>query len=134
MPQEVIDKSILITFKGSKEEVDFWQSQGFNVAESKGNQIHLLNNSGLDCFKGKSLIIAGKSDLPQQAYQDYYDDCHESPLYLFEDEEMRKLQLQNIQAATEQAAGRARALREEGATVYLFSNLVIRDADEVIDR
>lgn len=152
LPQEVIDKSILITFKGSKEEVDFWQSQGFNVAENKGNQIHLLNNSGLDCFKGKSLIIAGKSDLPQQAYQDYYDDCHESPqeltrqnqvielngvrqsLYLFVDEEMQKLQLQNIQAAAEQAAGRARALREEGATVYLFSNLVIRDADEVIDR
>ena len=47
---------------------------------------------------------------------------------------MRKLQLQNIQSATEQSAGRARALREEGATVYLFSNLVIRDADEVIDR
>ena len=149
LPQDVIKKSLVITFKDSKEELDCWESQGFTLASDNDGQIHLMNNSGLDCFKGKSLIIAGKLDKPLQTYQDEYDDCHDEPkeltrqnqvielngvrqtLYLFEDEETREQQLQFIQSVTEQAAGRARALRESGATVYLFSNLVIADADEV---
>lgn len=152
LPQDVIDKSLLITFKGTKDEQEFWAAQGFTLACEDGEQIHLMNNSGLDCFKGKSLIIAGKLDKPLQSYQDEYDDCHSQPkeltrqnqvielngvrqtLYLFEDEETREQQLQFIQSITEQAAGRARALREGGATVYLFSNLVIADADEVRER
>lgn len=150
LPQSVIEKSLLLTFKeNSRQDKDFWASQGFKLAANNGEQIHLMNNSGLDCFKGKSLIVAGKLDYPQQWYQDIYDDTNDNPqelkrqnkvmelngvrqkLYLFEDPEIQAIQLQNIQAATEQAAGRARALREEGATVYLFSNLVIKDADEV---
>lgn len=152
LPQDVIDRSLLITFKGSKEEQEYWAAQGFTLASEDGKQIHLMNNSGLDCFKGKSLIIAGKLDKPLQSYQDEYDDCHSQPkeltrqnqvielngvrqtLYLFDDKEMREQQLQFIQSITEQAAGRARALREGGATVYLFSNLVIADADEVRER
>lgn len=152
LPQDVIDRSLLITFKGSKEEQEYWSAQGFTLASEDGKQIHLMNNSGLDCFKGKSLIIAGKLDKPLQSYQDEYDDCHSQPkeltrqnqvielngvrqtLYLFDDKEMREQQLQFIQSITEQAAGRARALRESGATVYLFSNLVIADADEVREK
>ena len=44
---------------------------------------------------------------------------------------MREIQIEQIAGTVEQAAGRARALREEGATVYLFCNFVIADADEV---
>ena len=152
LPKEVIENSPLITFMASEKEEGFWAEQGFNLARNDGKQIHLMNNSGLDCFKGKSTIVIGKLDLPQQHYQDVYDDMYADAkgnkelvrqnqrihlngvwqrLYLFVDEDIRSLQLEYIQAATEQAAGRARALREEGATVYLFSDLAIKDADEV---
>lgn len=152
LPKDVVDNSLLITFMANKEEEEFWRKEGFSLAKNDGKQIHLMNNSGLDCFRGKSLIVLGKLDYPQQYYQDVYDDTHKSEggckelsrqnqriqlngvsqsLYLFTDKDIRDLQLQNIQAATEQAAGRARALREEGATVYLFCDMVIKDADEV---
>lgn len=152
LPKEVIENSPLITFMASEKEEGFWAEQGFNLARNDGKQIHLMNNSGLDCFKGKSTIVIGKLDLPQQHYQDVYDEMYADAkgnkelvrqnqrihlngvwqrLYLFVDEDIRTLQLEYIQAATEQAAGRARALREEGATVYLFSDLAIKDADEV---
>lgn len=149
LPQEVINNSLLLTFKASDGDSAFWISKGFKLASDGENQIHLMNNSGLDCLKGKSIIVAGKMDYPPQYYQDLYDDLNGSAkelnhqnvtielngvrqtLYLYEDPQIRAIQLQNIQQATEQAAGRARALREDGATVYLFSNLAIKDVDEI---
>ena len=150
LPPEVIARAKLITFKASRDEQAFWQSEGFALAEMDGTQIHLLNNSGLDCLKGQELIVAGKLDLPQEHYQNMYDDIHQDAprlltrqnqtvelngvrqtLYLFDDDYIRDIQLQYIQSITEQAVGRARALREGGATVYLFCNLVIGDIDEV---
>lgn len=149
LPPEVIDSSLLLTFKASDGDGAFWTSQGFKLATDDGTQVHLMNNSGLDCLKGKSIIVAGKMDYPNQYYQDIFDDLNGTAkelnhqnvtlelngvtqtLYLYDDPQIRAIQLQNIQAATEQAAGRARALREEGATVYLFSNLVIKGVDEI---
>lgn len=54
-------------------------------------------------------------------------------LFLWEDETLRKIQLENIRLFSEQACGRARTLRESGATVYFFSNYPVRDADEYRD-
>lgn len=151
LPPDVIEKSPLLTFKCvRKEEESFWKEQGFNLANDGSKQIHLANNSGLDLFKGRSIIVAGKYDLPHQSYQDMWDDIGdgsvlgrqnqnvqlnsvEQTLYLYTEPEIREIQIQNIQQAAEQAAGRARALREEGTTVYLFCNFVIADADEVYD-
>lgn len=151
LPADVIEKSPLLTFKCVRgEEESFWKEQGFNLANDGSKQIHLANNSGLDLFKGRSIIVAGKFDQPPQSYQDLWDDIGdgswlgrqnqnvqingvEQTLYLYTEPVMREIQIQNIQQAAEQAAGRARTLREEGATVYLFCNFVIADADEVHD-
>lgn len=151
LPQDVIEKSPLITFKATKEEKNFWESEGFNLAYAEdGNQIHLMNNSGLDLFKGHSIIVCGKWDWPQVEYQDEWDDIGDGSelvrqnqkielngisqtLYLFTEPQMRERQLETIRQAIEQTAGRARALRERGATVYVFANYVIGDADKVFD-
>lgn len=152
LPQETIDNSCILTFKcRTKEENDFWIDAGFRLAEQDGTQIHLANNSGLDCLKGRQIIVAGKYDLPDQYYQDIWDDISPNPakltrqnqrldingveqnLYLFTEPVMKNIQQQNIQQAVEQATGRARALRQEGAIVYLFCNYCISDVDEVYD-
>lgn len=54
-------------------------------------------------------------------------------LYLWDKEELKAEQLERLEEAAEQTAGRARTLREAGATVYLFSNFTIRGVDEVRD-
>lgn len=149
LPADVIENSPLLTFKcGGEQDRDFWKGQGFNLANDGSKQIHLANNSGLDLFKGRTIIVAGKYDLPHQSYQDMWDDIGdgtelvrqnqsvklngvEQTLYLYTQEEMKEIQIEQIAGTVEQAAGRARALREEGATVYLFCNFVIADADEV---
>lgn len=148
LTSEQIEESILISFKGSE---DFWKEEGFNVATIEEEVIHLMNNAGLDYFKGKKIIIPGKFDYDEDWYLDLYYDTHEEDiipkrqnqvielngftqkLYLWEDEDLRNIQIQNIQLAIEQTCGRARALREVGATVYLFSNFIIGDVDKVID-
>lgn len=151
LSSEIIANSPLLTFKcGNDQDKEFWKEQGFNLANDGTKQIHFGNNSGLDLFKGRSIIVAGKYDLPHQSYQDEWDDWGdgselirqnqsvkfngiEQTLYLYTQEDVREEQIQRLESAVEQAAGRARALREEGATVYLFCNFVIADADEVHD-
>lgn len=152
LDKDTIDKSLVITFLcHDKSETDTWLNEGFTFADCDGTQIHLANNSGLDCFKGKSIIVAGKYDKPHTWYQDIYDDISNEPselvrqnqrislngveqnLYLYTEPTMRQMQIQHIQQAVEQAVGRARALRQEGATVYLFCNFCIPDADAVYD-
>ena len=51
-------------------------------------------------------------------------------IFTWEDEALRKLQIETIKMYLEQAAGRARALREAGAKVYIFANLPITDTDK----
>ena len=150
MPQEVIDNSYLVSFKDTGAD---WKEWGFKVAEidDSGEQLHFLNNAGLDCLKGKTLIVAGKFDKPQEYYADIWADLGDGTemkqqncvveingfkqnLYLYDKEVIKREQLANINYAIEQTAGRARALREAGAIVYLFSNYVIGDVDEVKTR
>lgn len=76
----MIKTTPLITFKENDDET-FWETEGFLLArDSNGNQIHLGNNAGLDLFKGKSLIIAGKYDMPQSYYQEIWDDIGDGSL------------------------------------------------------
>lgn len=147
LSEDVIRDSKVISFKGTS---DFWKSQGFNVAEVEGEQTHFKNNCGLDCFKGKSLIVIGKYDVNPEYYLGVWDDIgdgSEQPrqqncsvelngvkqnLYLWDKPQLRAEQLQNLREASEQTAGRARVLRESGATVHLFSNFVIAGVDKVV--
>lgn len=115
----------------------------------EGREIHLKNNAGLDFLKGKDLIVVGKFDLPESYYQRVWEDMGNDSkvtknncsiyynnilqhLYLFEDEELRAQQLEYMEYTTAQAVGRARSLRTD-ATVYVFSNYVIKDTDIVYD-
>lgn len=149
LTQEEINNSWVISFMGA---VDMWEDAGFRVPTFDGDPIHPHNNSGLDFLKGENVIVAGKFDLNDEYYTDiYYDmypDATEAPvkitrletingkavrMFLWADEQLRNIQLENIRLTAEQSCGRARSLREGGSTVYLFLNYPVRDADEYRD-
>lgn len=148
LPEEEIAHSLLISFKGTE---GFWKGEGFNLAELEdGTAIHFKNNCGLDYLKGRSLIVVGKYDINPECYLGTWDDIGDGTtprlqnttvelngvkqtLYLWDKEELKAEQLERLEEAAEQTAGRARTLREAGATVYLFSNFTIRGVDEVRD-
>lgn len=138
--------SLPISFKKS---VGKWRELGFKVYTEDYIDIHLANNAGLDCLKGKNLIIAGKYDIPDAVYKTeaYFihgcdiqkvarqnvvrDVCGvKRSMYLIEEPTLQDIQLQNIMCMTQQAVGRARALREKDATVYVFCDVPIPEADE----
>jgi hypothetical protein len=77
-------------------------------------------------------ICPDAKELPHKQNQTIQLNGFTQTLFLFTDPDMREIQLENIQHIIEQAAGRARALREQGATVHIFCNFVIGDADKVI--
>ena len=146
LPQGVKENAVLISFMGSRE---IWEEAGFTVATVDDKEIHLRNNAGLDCFKGKDLIVVGKFDLPDEYYINLWDDTGDGTtptrvnqvisrngirqsLFLWDKPELMEQQLQYMEFATAQAVGRARTLRVD-ATVYLFSNYVITDAAIVFD-
>lgn len=127
-------------------------SEGFEVFEYEGKEIHLLNCAGLDFMKGKDIIVVGKPDRPDEFYFDlwfdirpegdtslpqrkkqviYRNGIHQT-LFLWDKEELRNEQLEWMEYTTQQAIGRARALRTD-ATVYLFSNYTPKGVDEVYD-
>lgn len=131
-----------------KEAIPQWREAGFDIPQIGGVDLHLANNSGLDILKGQIVIVAGKYDDNDDKYLDLYYDLHpdatEEPikkqqtveingllqkLYVWADADLRAFQIENIQLYLEQSAGRARALREAGAKVYLFANFPIADAD-----
>lgn len=141
-----IEDCYFISFKGSKA---LWEEKGFNVAAVDGKEIHLMNCAGLDCWKGKNIIVCGKFDKPDEYYYDLWSDIGDGEmpkkqnqrifyngiwqtLYLWDKEELRNEQLQYMEYATQQAIGRARALRED-AEVHLFSNFVPLGVDKVYD-
>lgn len=148
LPQSVIDSAVLFTFKDDEDNCH-WEQKGFHLAKANDKQIHLANNAGLDCFKGMNIIVAGKMDKPDEYYQDMWADIgdgtelkrqnisvetngYKQTLYLYDKPQIREEQLQFINYAIEQTSGRARALREAGANVYVFSNYIISDVDFVI--
>lgn len=144
---EQIENSCVISFKDSMKQ---WEELGFNVLRHGDGYLHLANNAGLDFLKGKSVIVAGKFDVPDSVYQteSYFikrcgtrklnrrnvvvDVCGlKRKMFLLDDPTMRKIQLERILCLTQQAVGRARALREEGARVYVFCDVPIPEADEI---
>lgn len=147
LTQEQIDNSIVITFKDAVEQ---FEKEGFTAAfvEDSETYVHLRNNAGLDQFKGKDIIVAGKFELPDECYLDIADDLYikepnkcntaidhngvKQTLFLWQDPQLMNEQLQYLEFITSQAIGRARALRED-ATVYVFSNYITLDADKVYD-
>ena len=154
LTEEEIKNSIVLSFKNAAKD---WEKAGFNVVyikNVKGEDVplHLANNAGLDFLKGKSIIVAGKFDNNDDYYLNkYYElfpDSTEIPkrvkqtitianrirtLYLYDDKTLRKIQIETIRLYLQQSVGRARALREAGAKVYLFADFPIEDADKYID-
>ena len=146
LTKEQIDDSYVISFK---ESADTWRELGFNVYTNDDIDIHLANNAGLDCLKGKKVIVAGKYDTPDSTYktQAYFIREHnleevtrqnvvkdfygvKRSVYLFEDAIIQGIQTEGISCMTQQAAGRVRALREKDANVYVFCDIPIPEADE----
>lgn len=140
------EESLLISFMGSER---MWEHAGFTVATIDDKKVHLRNNVGLDCFRGRNLIIVGKFDLPNDYYLNLWEDIGDKSiephrinqtiehnnvkqtLYLWDVPILREQQLEYMEYATAQAVGRARSLRKD-ADVMLFSNYVINDVDTVI--
>lgn len=152
LPEDVKREAIVLTFKGATQK---WRDAGYTVYEAQDSDgrfvdVHLANNAGLDGMKGKKVIVAGKFDYPYKWYNDYYHDFinpdEDVPLNrrvatltygampvrisVFDSDFMGQMEMEFIAYFLEQAAGRARALREEDAEVYIFANVPIRDADE----
>ena len=103
-------------------------------------------------LKGKSIIVAGKFDNNDDYYLNkYYElfpDSKTPPkritqtitianrirtLFLWDNEVLRDLQIETIKLYLQQSAGRARALREQGAKVYVFADFAIDEANIFID-
>ena len=147
-----IKHSVVISFKGSEK---LWVDAGYTVAvntEGEHPVVHLMNNAGLDCFKGQNIIVAGKYDKPDIFYYDLWSDIKPEgdtsvphrekqkifrngiwqTLFLWDKEELRNEQLEYMEYATQQAIGRARALRTD-ANVHLFSNYVPEGIDKIFD-
>ena len=154
LTKEQIENSIVLSFKDAAKD---WVKAGFNIIyikDSEGNivPLHLANNAGLDLLKGKSIIVAGKFDKPTDYYiNKYYElfpNGKEPPqrkwqietianrtkrYFLVDNEVIKKIQIETITLYLQQSVGRARALRDQNAKVYLFADFPITDVDIFID-
>lgn len=146
LPQEIIEKSWVISFKDA---APLWEAAGFRVPVVDNKIIHLSNCAGLDFLRGEFVIVAGKYDIANEEYYDMFyekntDISREKPIrkfisdeinscycatYSWEDETLRNLQYEILEQSAVQSVGRARALREQPACVFLFNNYPIKDAD-----
>lgn len=143
-------ETYVISFKESVEE---WVAAGYKILEyDDGKYMHLSHNAGVDALKGKTVIVAGKFDKPQRWYENFfYDWIYKAgmakpqlkmqtikvgdiytKLFLWDNDDLRAVQCELIEKYLEQAAGRARALRDAGAKVYVLANYPITSADVYI--
>lgn len=144
LPDGVKENAVLISFKDSRE---IWEAAGFKVADIDGNEVHLKNSAGLDCFKGRDMIVVGKFDLPEEYYRNLWEDTGNKgklsrqnriidyngirqKVYIWEQPSLQLQQLQYMEYVTAQAVGRSRCLRHPN-NVYLFSDFIIKDTDIV---
>ena len=146
IPEKEQKEAYVLSFKDA---IPQWKAAGFKIPEYNGTPLHIANNAGLDLLKGKIVIVAGKYDENDDKYLDTYFDMYPDrttppnkakksvmisnricSIFTWEDEALQKLQIETIKMYLEQAAGRARALREAGAKVYIFANLPIADTDK----
>ena len=145
VPEEEQKQAYVLSFKDA---IPLWEQEGFKIPEYNGTKLHIANNAGLDLLKGEIVIVGGKYDMSDEEYLDYYYDIHPdsktqpkrvmkkitiagrmTTLYLWDDKTLQDLQIETIKLHLEQSAGRARALREKGAKVYLICDFPIEDAD-----
>jgi hypothetical protein len=145
IPKEEWELAYVLTYKDNER---IWKDAGFKIPYYNGNLVHISNSAGMDFMKGKIVIVAGKPDLPDFKYRDMYHtqypDRTDEPtrgyqvmvrgsrikkVYLFNDEWLRQIQIDNIKGSLEQSIGRARALREAGARVYVFTDFILDDVD-----
>ena len=141
----------VLTFK---DWTNTFKEAGFNVPSINGDYIHLANNAGLDFLKGKKIIVCGKYDKSDEDWiNDWYALHPDSQadeqealervamtitmnginqrLFLFKDKELNEMQLEFIQKAIEQTAGRVRAIRESASEVLIFCNYIYPDVKEI---
>lgn len=149
VPEEEQKRAYVLSFKDA---IPMWEQAGFRIPEYNGTKLHIANNAGLDLLKGEIVIVGGKYDMSDEEYLDYYFDIHPdskiqpkrvmkkvtiakrtTTLYLWDDKTLQDLQIETIKLHLEQSAGRARALREKGAKVYLICDFPIEDADKFRD-
>lgn len=110
------------------------------------------NCSGYDALKGQSIAVVGTPHVnPLQyfltakalgidvktrdmamSYQKIEYNGFKFKFNCFDNEELREIQLSIIEAELIQAVGRARTLREEDASVQLYSNFPLRISDEFL--
>jgi len=148
-----ISDFFLLTYKLTDEEIDYAQELGFKLPyTADGNQVHIDNSVGLDLLKAKKVIYYGKRDYPEEFYKRQFedifgvapakDDLHRSNIRvdygngcvrsvnLYENKELREVQLNILHSVQTQGIGRARSLRED-TEVYVFSNIVEDDVDVI---
>ena len=145
IPEDECRQAYVLTYKDTME---IWERNGFKIPMYNGNKVHIANSAGMDFLKGKIVIVAGKPDLPEFKYNDLYHDLYpdradeptkgyhdlvigtrKKKVYLFNDEKLRQIQIENIKLFLEQSVGRARALREVGARVYVFTDFILSDVN-----
>ena len=68
-------------------------------------------------------LFLNAKNIPKRINQSIEINGKTVKLFLLEDKEIMELQFEKIRQYTEQAAGRARALREQGAKVYFVTIL-----------
>ena len=141
----------LITYKLSEELRKEAEKLGFVFPyDNEGKQIHIDNCAGLDFLKGKEIIMAAKKNLPEGYYIKKFEDFtgeivehldmnwyeievngYRQRCYLYTNDMLRQIQMENINKIAVQAIGRARALREESAIVHYFSDYLVDESDVI---
>ena len=129
--------------------VDLARMKGFYIPMTEdGEEIYIENCAGLDSFKGKDLIVIGKSDIPKSDYLDMLhkktisdrqksitrpiaDTGIETKIHGFLERELWDLQAEQLREPIEQAVGRARTLWYD-CNVYVFCDFPVRNATEYI--
>lgn len=123
------------------------RSLGFKIPQSlEKEDMYIENCAGLDCLKGRDLIVIGKADKPKETYLDMKGKVKDKSsttrarifegvagthkIFGFNNDELWKLQAEQMRLYTEQAVARARTLWHQ-VNVYVFCDLPVRDAEKI---
>lgn len=148
LTEEERKDAYVLSFKAAAQ---LWKDAGFQTYDIDGAPVHLQNNAGLNGLRGKTVIVAGKYDMPAQWYINKYYDfvnpaTNDEPtrsmhkenfngvpcrIFTWDDPNLKNINCERYGFYLEQATGRARALREP-ANVYVFANYPIATADEYV--
>ena len=130
-----------------KSYVEKARALGFKIPQSLENEdMYIENCAGLDCLKGRDLIVIGKADKPKESYLDMKGKVKDKSsttrarifegvagthkIFGFNDNELWELQAEQMRLYTEQAVARARTLWHD-VRVYVFCDLPVRDAEQI---